>query len=162
MQVEEACIMAQGGETTCYDSPDALVTAVTGQVSRGVTSADLGTDELVSQLDEGLQSNAGAYSQSSVAAAAAERTNALFYAGDNYSGAVLIMASRYSCSGSTVIKWDLLTPSWQNRINSGTGYGGCQFKVWDYALYRGASYGYRRTSITFGAMNNDAESVKMR
>jgi hypothetical protein len=159
---QEACLMQVTGETTCYADADALVSAVTGEPSRGLTNADLRRPEVVARLEAGLQADSGVYSRT--VAATASYVNAIFYDGTFGNGASLNMVSPYQCDDNTDVdvQWATLTSSWRNRIRSGVGYGRCDFKVWDLANFGGASYGWTNNSATFGAMDGAAESVKMR
>lgn len=159
---DEACVMTYEGDTTCYDSADALFTALTGEESNGMTTTDFLDPAVIEKIEAGLQTDAGSFARAE--AAAGDYLNALFYDGSSFGGSILSMTSPYKCDTSTDvdISWSALTPTWQNRINSGKGYNYCDFKVFDYTNYGGASYGYVTQSADFGAMNNAAVSVRMR
>lgn len=171
---DEACIaFAETQEVHCYSSPADLVTSITGEPSPPLTPADLGNPEIISAIEEGLESNtdgsAGvgrtrAQRSTDVTALETSVITAIFYDETLNRGASLLMEAPSGCDANTDIdwSWSSLRSDWNNRIESGVGYSRCQFKVWDHPGYVGASYGWVSGADTFGAMNNATESVRMR
>ncbi|MCR1785155.1 hypothetical protein KVF89_21630 [Nocardioides carbamazepini] len=178
---DQACILrATTGELRCYPSADALLEAVTGVSSDGLTTADLAERTTVASIEAGLVRQDRAVARSAVPAARAGQADqpdlagptvplasvvtAIFYDGTYGSGAALVMEAASGCDDDPDVEWawPTLTSDWRNRIRSGTGYARCDFKVWNNASYGGASYGYVATSGHFGALDAAANSVKMR
>ncbi|MDQ6523834.1 hypothetical protein RB608_09500 [Nocardioides sp. LHD-245] len=178
---DEACLLrATTGELHCYPSADALLEAVTGVPTDGLTTADLSERSTLRSIETGLvRQDRAAASRAAraartgldepVAAAPAPAplasvVTAIFYDGTYGTGAALVMEAASGCDDDLDVEWawPTLTSSWRNRIRSGTGYARCDFKVWNNASYGGASYGYVASSGHFGALDAAANSVKMR
>lgn len=152
---DEACLLRlQTGEMRCYESPSALFEDLTGRQNTGLTSADLRKTEVIDAVETGIEAS---QAQASV-------INAVFYDGVQFAGASLYMEAPSGCDDDTGVEWswNSLRSDWRNRIVSGRGFGKCDYKVWDYTGYQGASFGYTNFSGTFGAMAGAGESVRMR
>ena len=86
--------------------------------------------------------------------------NATFWDGQSYTGGAVVLEASSGC-GSSSWTWNVLTPTWQSRVESGKGYRQCTFKVFADTFLNGNGFGYFLSATSLLNLNNDAESVRL-
>lgn len=156
---EETCLYRIAtDEMSCYPSSVAMIEDL-GDDSQAAdfASSDQTTLDTIEAVEESLEEEDPKATEGSV-------ITAVFYDNTVYRGSRLLMEAPRGCDADTGVEWQWrsLRSDWDDRIRSGKGYSRCQFKIWDYTDYRGASFGYTPGDSGFGAMDSHASSVRMR
>lgn len=148
----ETCVQNMAtGSYKCWESLDAMLLERTGgRVALKASAAG----ELP------MQSSTVA----AVEAATSSSINAIFYDVIWHGGAQLLMEAPTGCDNNTDIdwQWGALTGAWKNRISSGEGFSNCDYKLFDFDNFKGASTAWSNFDGSIGAMTDAANSVRMR
>ena len=153
---QDSCIVTlDTGLERCYPSLAEMVTVETnGRYKLPPNGAF--TPAEVEKFSSARSTQTSQDSRSSLALG----VNATFWDGQSYTGGAVVLEASSGC-GSSAWTWNVLTPTWQNRVESGKGYRQCNFKVFADTYLNGAGFGYFLSATSLLNLNNNAESVRL-